>query len=422
MAYRSCRLGQNPLHWGVFVSDQDSASAAAVQEAREACEEDRASDWQYCSQHLLKGSHRLLNKNLDLKAAVASDPKGPKGAAEPSSIDPDRPFRCSRCSKGFKSSAGRATHGRFCKFVDGSSTAASAPSWSLQNGIMAKEIKPFKQKLLNWVLRRKNNELRRGVSYWKKWNCFKGSRDLELKHRLKLAAGTILPCLKGDHSKCIQYSFVCAESKDPFLYLLPHKRNVPDLPVNIQKVIIDSVWTVFQTDKLDRLIKDGSLRTTSRVEAIHRTIRAPAPKGKPMRRNQTACLRFGGAIAAKNGRGKATISHFKNLRLPVSRLLSKKMEQSDSDRRQKARHRQTEKYREGDSIRRRKKFELHGRSLETKEAAQYRKEGFVVADHTYSKPSAAAGGEFTPTLFISHVAITCRENNFSFFSTKQVIR
>ena len=415
MAYRSCRLGDNPLHWGVFVSDQDSASAAAVQEAREECEEERVSDWQYCSQHLLKGSHRLLNKKLDLKAAVASPSKEPKGE-DPSCIDPDRPFQCPRCSKGFKSSAGRATHARFCKSVGGSSTAASGPSsaipgpssavsgpsWSLQNGMMAKEIKPFKQKLLNWLLRRKNNELRRGVAAWKKWHCYKGSRDLELKHRLKMAAGTILPCLKGDHSKCNQYSFVCADSKDPYLYLLPHQRNVPDLPVAIQKVITDSIWTVFQTDKLDRLIKDGSLRTTSRVEAVHRTIRAPAPKGKPMRRNQTACLRFGGAIAAKNGRGKATISHFQSLQLPVSQLLSKKMERSDTHRQRKAQYRQSEKYRQADAIRRRQKFELHGRSLETKEATQYRKEGFVLADHSYSysKPSAASG-EFTPTLLVS---------------------
>ena len=427
MAYRSCRQGENPLHWGVFVSDQDSASAAAVQEAREECEEERVSDWQYCSQHLLKGSHRLLNKSLDLKAAVASDPKEPK-SGDPSCIDPDRPFQCPRCSKGFKSSSGRATHARFCKFigsstaasgpssaVSGPSSAVSGPSWSSQNGMMAKEIKPFKQKLLNWLLRRKNNELRRGVAAWKKWQCYKGSRDLELKHRLKMAAGTILPCLKGDHSKCIQYSFVCAESKDPYLYLLPHQRNVPDLPVHIQKVITDSIWTVFQTDKLDRLIKDGSLQTTSRVEAVHRTIRAPAPKGKPMRRNQTACLRFGGTIAAKNGRGKATISHFKTLQLPVSQLLSKKMEQSDTHRQRKARLRQSEKYRQADAMRRRQKFELHGRSLETKEATQYRKEGFVVADHSYSKP-AAANGEFTPMLLTSlMLAVTYRRGGNHFF-------
>ena len=78
-----------------------------------------------------------------------------------------------------------------------------------------------REKLLHWVMVRKSNELRRGVAKYKKMNGFSGDKDLELKHRLKRAAGTILQCLKGDHSNCNQYSSVCADSKDPFLHLLP---------------------------------------------------------------------------------------------------------------------------------------------------------------------------------------------------------
>ena len=131
---------------------------------------------------------------------------------------------------------------------------------------------------------RKSNELRRGVAKYKKMNGFSGDKDLELKHRLKRAAGTILPCLKGDHSNCNQYSSVCADSKDPFLHLLPRNRNVSSIPDQISQTIAESIWSVFRSEKLDYLIRGGALRTTSCVEAVHRTIRNPAPKANRSQR------------------------------------------------------------------------------------------------------------------------------------------
>ena len=106
----------------------------------------------------------------------------------------------------------------------------------------------------------------------------------------------------GNHEKCIQHSAVCVDGRDPLLHLLPHKRNLPLLPDSVKKTILESVWSLFQSDKLNRLVLDGTLRTTLRVEATHRVICNPAPKGKPMRRNQTAVLQFGATIAAMKGR------------------------------------------------------------------------------------------------------------------------
>ena len=243
--------------------------------------------------------------------------------------------------------------------------------------------------MLHWLLVRKNAELRRGVSAWKKNKCYRGQNDLELKSRLKKAASTIVPCLKGDHSLCNQHSFVCIDSKDPFLSLLPHKQNVSSLTDQMQKTLSESVWSVFQSQKLDRLINQGTLRTTSRVEAVHRTIRAPVPKGKVLRRNQTAVLQMGATIAASNGRGHANLSHFRHLGIPISSQLARRMKAMDGYRRNNAKRRKTIKSRNRATELRRLKFESHGRSLETAEAKMYAKEAF--SDHTYAQTSRLAG-------------------------------
>lgn len=306
------------------------------------------------------------------------------------SLDPDKPFQCSRCVKSFKTAAGRGTHGRFCKGELPAATPSSQ-SWLTASGISPKEVKPFRKKLLHWLLVRKNAELKRGVSFWKKLKFFQGPNDLGLKHRLKQAAGTICSCLKGDHTNCKQYSFVCSDSKDPFLYLLPHKRNWPCIPDTIQKIIAESVWSVFQSEKLDRLINRGALRTTSCVESYHRTIRAPCPKGKPMRRNQTSVLKFGATIAAGNAKGRATVDHLRSLGLPVSSVFGQKMARLDGQRARHTQHRKTPAFREKMSAGRRRKYESHAKSLESKEATLYKKEGF--ADHSYAKTPIPATGE-----------------------------
>ena len=371
------------------MSDQDSAASLAVQEAREECGETRSSDNQVCYQHLMKSSHRQLNQSMNLKefsAAPSKDSNDPSA-----NVDPDLPFSCSLCGKSFKSSAGRATHLRFCsKKIHPPVVSVSGlvnPTLMNTDGLTAKEAKPFKKKLLHWVLVRKNAELKRGVALWKRMGC---TSNIEMKHRLKKAAGTILSCLKGDHNQC-QYSYVCKDSIDPYCYLLPHKRPCSSLPSSIQKSIVESIWSVFNSEKLDKLIKDGRLRTTSVVEATHRTIRNPAPKGKPLRKNQTAVLQSGASVAACRGKGLATISHFQALNLPVSASQAKKLQQIDRERNQMAHHRKTARYQKLASKGRRAKFESHGRALETKEATLYRKDGFT--DHNYAS-SLVRPGEF----------------------------
>lgn len=238
---------------------------------------------------------------------------------------------------------------------------------------------------------RKSNELRRGVAKYKKMNGFSGDKDLELKHRLKRAAGTILPCLKGDHSNCNQYSSVCADSKDPFLHLLPRNRNVSSIPDQISQTIAESIWSVFRSEKLDYLIRGGALRTTSCVEAVHRTIRNPAPKGKPLPKNQTAVLQFGATIAATKGRGLANVRHFQSLGLPMSAKFQTAMNRFDRRRRhQTAQRRKTAKHKQQALALRRQKFEAHGIARESKEADMYRKEGFG-NDHSYARQSRLVG-------------------------------
>ena len=365
------------------MGDRDTNAWAALQEAKESCGEERPILWQHCFQHEMKGSHRILNKNLNLKVD-----SGNQQSTSP--IDPDLPFSCPKCSKGLRSAAGRATHARFCRVEPPPSSSSSGPSWLTKEDIAPKELKAFKKKLLHWVMVRKSNELRRGVAKYKRLNGFSGDNDLELKHRLKRAAGTILPCLKGDHSNCNQYSAVCADSKDPFLHLLPCKRNVSSIPDNVSKTIAESIWSVFRSEKLDYLIRGGTLRTTSRVEAVHRTIRNPAPKGKPMPKNQSAVLKFGATIAATNGRGLANVRHFQSLGLPMSAKFQTDMQCYDHHRHQTARRRKTAKHREQALALRQQKFEAHSVARESKEAEMYRKEGFG-NDHSYARQSRLAG-------------------------------
>ena len=243
---------------------------------------------------------------------------------------------------------------------------------------------------------RKNAELRRGVAFWKKFKLYSGRKDLELKHRLKKAAGTILTCLEGNHSSCIQYSFVCIDSKDPFLFLLPFKRPVSSLTVTIKRTLSESIWSVFQSEKLDRLLVNGTLRTTSVVEATHRTIRTPAPKGKPLRRNQTAVLRAGATVAACRGRGIANLHHFRALGLSVSSTLARKMQRIDDIRKKAAKRRKKTVTKEKALAARRQKLEAHGKSLNSVEATQYRKEAFS-QDHSYARVSRLEG-EFRGSL------------------------
>lgn len=313
-------------------------------------------------------------------------------SVDPTPADPNRPFACTKCSKGFKTCAGRASHNRYCRAQPGAETPKSSSTWLDQNDISPKEVKAFKKKLLHWLLLRKNSELRRGVAAWKNNKCYQGQRDLELKNRLKKAAGTILHCLRGDHSLCIQYSYVCIDSKDPFLSFLPHKRNVSSVPDQILKTLAESIWSLFQSDKLDRLIVRGALRTTSIVEAMHRTIRNPAPKGKPLCRNQTAVLQSGANIAASRGRGLANLRHFRQLRLPISARFAKKMRAMDQARKKKAARRSKIANRERAQQLRRQKMESRGRLIETKEASLYRKEAFN--EHNYSQPPSRLAGEF----------------------------
>ena len=384
-AYQSCRLGENPLHWGVYVSDQDSSASLAVQEARVECGESRESQNQICFQHLLKGSHRQLNRNLNVKEfSVAPS----EDIGDPIVSNPDLPFRCSKCGKGFKSAAGRGTHVRFCSKLPIPEMPPPTTATS-SKGMTAKEAKPFKRKLLHWVMVRKNAELKRGVAMWRKMRGFQSKSNLEMKHRLKKAAGTILPYLKGNHKDC-QYSFVCSDAIDPFRYLLPRKSSVSSLPGPVQKAVVESIWSVFNSEKLDKLIKDCRLRTTSVVEATHRTIRNPVPKGKSLPRNQTSVLQLGASVAALDGKGLATMSHFRALNLPVSSTQAKKFLRVDRDRRQNALCRKTVRYQKLATQGRRAKFESHGRSLETKEASSYRKDGFT-DDHSYSRPSTLYG-------------------------------
>ena len=368
----------------MYVSDQDSASSQAVQRAKEACGEDRPSEWQYCSQHLLKGSHRLVSRTLNLKSAACS-----QTSASP--VDPNLPFQCLKCEKGFRSSAGRATHTRFCRASGGKDATNKTQSWSELNGISAKELKPFKRKLLHWLMVRKNAELRRGVATWKRFKLYRGKADLELKHRLKQAAGTILTCLSGDHANCLRYSFVCCDSKDPFLFLLPFKRPVSSLSDSIKRTLSESIWSVFQSEKLDRLLVGGTLRTTSLVESTHRTIRAPAPKGKPLRKNQSAVLRAGATIAASRGRGVANLNHFRALGLSVSSTLARKMLRMDENRRKTAQRRRRAETKEKALATRRQKLEAHGKSLNSVEVTQYRKEAFSQQDHSYARTSSIEG-------------------------------
>ena len=66
------------------------------------------------------------------------------------------------------------------------------------NGITSKEIKPYKKKIVHWIMLRKLSELKNGVRCYKKFRCYQSKDNLELKARLRKAAATIVPCLTQD--------------------------------------------------------------------------------------------------------------------------------------------------------------------------------------------------------------------------------
>ena len=147
-----------------------------------------------------------------------------------------------------------------------------------ENNFSVKEAKAFKDKVSGWLLMRKNRELRNGVRSFRSWKCEYGENDIYLKSRLKQAASSIVGCIQNDHELCTRFSFVCQAGSDPYLYLLPHGRPLSPLPPAAGSLILESVNDIFSASKLDRLIYNGDLRTTSHVEAVHRTVRHAVPK------------------------------------------------------------------------------------------------------------------------------------------------
>lgn len=271
-AYVKCRTGSNPLHWANYCADQDAATAAAIQTAVEDVGESRSANWQYCQIHTLKGSHRKFSRDSQSKTFI------------PSVSDPTvEGLGCTGCAKIFRNKAGLATHRRFCKRVSASSKGPTDSGNALDpllrmNNISSKEGKAYRKKLGHWLLLRKNRELRNGIRSFKAYRCNPGSNDINLKHRLKRAASSIVGCVQNDHSLCESWSFVCQGGADPYLYLLPNGRPISPMPTSVKSFIQESVNDVFCTSKLDRLIYRGGVQTTSHVEAVHRTIRAAAPK------------------------------------------------------------------------------------------------------------------------------------------------
>ena len=383
-AYLQCHEGKNAIHWGNLVADRDAETLVSVNAAREECGETRPTEWQFCFLHVLKGSHRRLRQKLFSKSPVeVHDP-------EKISTDPNHPFQCPRCGRNFKTSQGRSVHLHACK-VPSSQTVKTklSPMDELckANNLTGKESKPFVKKLSHWFMLRKLGELKRGVRSYAANRCYKGENDLELKARLRKAAATIVPCLSGDHRSCSS-SFVCTDSIDPYLKCLPHQRNIPVLPKSIQIILRESILDVFSATKLDALVKNSKIRTTSNVESVHRTIRNPAAKNKPLFRNETPVLKMGATIAATRGKGAATLKHFRAMNIPISARSASKFQRFDKDRRQHSLHRQSDAYRKAESRRRRKRFLNHAESLASEERNGYRKEGFSIPDHTYASSSS----------------------------------
>lgn len=254
------------------------------------------------------------------------------------------------------------------------------------NNLMAQESKPYVKKLVHWFMLRKMGEFKKGVRSYDAFRCYKGVNDIELKGRLRKAASSILPCLTGDHRTC-SYSFVCKDGLDPYLKCLPHHRNIPVLPKSVQVILRESIWEVFGAAKLDFLIRNSAIRTTSAVESVHRTIRNAAPKNKPLFRNETPVLKMGATIAACRGKGNATIRHLQSLNIPVNGSIAKRMIRHDARRAKHAAYRKTDSYKTKEAARRRRKFLQHATALNSKEVKDYHKEGFN--EHNYATSSLA---------------------------------
>ena len=381
-----CATGKNSLRMGTLVGDQDSSAFAAVVKAKAECNDPSPTRWQLCFLHFLKGSNRRLTQKLMSKAPV--------DVVDPSSLpdDPAMPFQCSRCRRNFKTSQGRAVHLHACR-AKGDAPAPAKTKFSpmeelcKMNALTPKEAKPYMKKLCHWFMLRKLGELKRGVRSYAYNRCYQSKDDLELKARLRKAAATIIPCLSGDHSSC-SASFVCKDSSDPYLKSLPHHRNIPVIPKSLQVILRESIWDVFSAAKLDALIANGKIRTTSHVESVHRVIRNAAPKNKPLFRNETPVLKMGAAVAGNRGKGKATLRHLLKMNLPISRQTASALRRLDAKRAQHSRHRKTEDYKRDDARRRRKKYLNHAAGLASNERHQYRKEGFAPSDHTYATASS----------------------------------
>ena len=288
-----------PLHFGVVTTDGDTGLIKALEAGRKNVGEGRALQRRNCVFHAESAAKRKFNRESLVKLTQAQKDLMTKHATPLSPTN--SPNQCAACSKEFASMKGLNIHRRSCKGDRALECTVKGLEplfweWEKKNPstkTTVKEKKEWRDGIRRWVLKRMKQELNLGLHAANPKNIAL-SDDGIIHEALYLAGKTIIPCLSGNHDKCLSDSRGCQGMETPPDYdFLPSKAALGFIPSQTVSWLSSVVDTLLSKEALGTLIVNGKKATTSLVESAHKEIRLPVPKGRVYRKNEAKLIKSG---------------------------------------------------------------------------------------------------------------------------------
>ena len=287
-----------PLHFGVVTTDGDTGLIKALDAGRTGVGEDRPMARRNCAFHGEAAAKRKFNRESLTKLTQAQKDELTKDP-NPQEIQLVANNQCAACLKKCASSKGLTLHRRSCK----GEKAIACSIRGLEplfldfekkgTKLVVKEKKQWRDGLRRWVLKRMKQELNLGLHAANPRNISLRN-DHNIHASLELAGKTIVPCLFGDHSRCVADSRGCGGFEAPPDYdFLPSKAALGPIPGQAKVWLKSVVDTMLSKDALASLVVHGKKATTSLVESAHKEIRLPVPKGRVYRKNERKLIKSG---------------------------------------------------------------------------------------------------------------------------------
>lgn len=288
-----------PLHFGVVTTDGDTGLLKAMEAGRSGVGEQRPLKRRNCVFHTESAAKRKFNRESLTKLTPAQKEElGKTTAPLNSDVGPNQ---CPACMRTFVSGKGLTIHRRSCKGERAIELSIKGLEplffqWSKDDSqpkMTVKDKKQWRDGIRRWVLKRTKQELNLGLHAANPANISLAN-DGDIHEALFLGGRTIIPCLTGNHDKCLTDARGCQGFAGPGDYdLLPSKAPLGPIPSQSESWLVSVVDVLLSREALATIVVNGKKATTSLVESVHKEIRLPVPKGRVYRKNEARLIKSG---------------------------------------------------------------------------------------------------------------------------------